>query len=125
MKWQSRRNSVGWFSIRSPERRHAGRSIKVHVVPIPFAILCAFASWRQGFCVSTAAQRGNDDHFVIGVQAMMQAADAVAVHEEADMRVDAILFVNDPVAHYRIAGLEKLQQLREPLDGDNRFIRKC
>ena len=44
---------------------------------------------------SSAAQRGNDDHFVAGLQAMVQAGDAVPVHEETDVRTDSILFVRD------------------------------
>jgi len=44
---------------------------------------------------SSAAQRGNDDHFVAGLQAMVQAGDAVPVHEETDVRADSILFVRD------------------------------
>ena len=56
---------------------------------------------------------------------MVQARYAVPVHEETDMRADAILFVDDPVAHSGIAGLEKLRQLRERLAGDNRFVKNA
>ena len=41
------------------------------------------------------------------------------------MRADAILFVDDPVAHSGVAGLEKLQQLRERLAGDNMFVKNA
>ena len=56
---------------------------------------------------------------------MVQARDAVPVHEETDMRAAAILILNDRVAHTRIAGLEKLRQLRERLAGDNRFVKNA
>jgi hypothetical protein len=87
--------------------------------------LSFFAPLRQGFSASTAAQRGNGDRVVIGLQTMVRARYAVPVHEETDMRAEAILFVNDPVAHSRIAGLEKLLQLRERLAGDNRFVKNA
>ncbi|HYM86756.1 MAG TPA: hypothetical protein VET30_08445, partial [Pseudoxanthomonas sp.] len=63
--------------------------------------------------VSSAAQRGKDDHFVVCLQTMVQASDAVPVHEETNMRANAILFVDNTVAHPRVAGLKKLQQLHE------------
>ena len=56
---------------------------------------------------------------------MVQARYAVPVHEETDMRADAILFLNDRVAHSGIAGLEKLRQLRERLADDNRFVKNA
>ena len=56
---------------------------------------------------------------------MVQARDAVPVHEETDMRADAIRLVDDPVAHTRKAGLETLRQLRERLAGDNRFVKNA
>jgi len=87
--------------------------------------LSFFAPLRQGFSASTAAQRGNDDHFVIGLQAIVQARYAVPVHKETNMQAGAILFVNDPVAHSRIAGLKKLRQLRKRLADDNRFVKNA
>ena len=56
---------------------------------------------------------------------MVQARGAVPVHEETDMRADAIPFVNDPVAHTRMARLEKLRQLCERLAGDNMFVKNA
>jgi hypothetical protein len=87
--------------------------------------LSFFAPLRQGFSASTAAQRGNDDRVVIGLQTMARVRYAVPVDEETDMRADAIPFVNDPVAHSGIAGLEKLRQLRERLAGDNMFVKNA
>ena len=66
----------------------------------------AINAWQEGFgderfrrsikdFVASAAQRGNDDHFIASLQAMVQAGDAVAVHEETDVRADSILFVRD------------------------------
>jgi len=56
---------------------------------------------------------------------MVQARYAVPVHKETNMQAGAILFVNDPVAHTRKAGLETLRQLRERLAGDNRFVKNA
>ena len=56
---------------------------------------------------------------------MVRARYAVPVHEETDMRPDAILFVHNAVAHSRVAGLEKLQQLRERLADDNMFVKNA
>ena len=80
---------------------------------------------RQGFSASTTDQLGNDDRVVIGLQTMARVRYAVPVDEETDMRADAILFLNDRVAHSGIAGLEKLRQLRERLAGDNMFVKNA
>ena len=56
---------------------------------------------------------------------MVQARDAIPVYEETDMRADANLFLNDRVAHTRIARLEKVRQLRERLAADNMFVKNA
>ncbi len=56
---------------------------------------------------------------------MVQAGVAVPVHEETDVRPDAILFVHNAVAHSRVAGLEKFLQLRERLADDNMFVKNA
>ena len=58
---------------------------------------------------SAAAQRGDDHDFVVCTQDMVDTSSHVAVDEKADVRANAILFIDDAVAHAWVAPIENIE----------------
>ena len=59
---------------------------------------------------SAAAQRGDDHDFVVCTQGMVETSSHVAVDEKTDVRANAILFIDDAVAHAWVAPIENIEQ---------------
>jgi hypothetical protein len=62
------------------------------------------------FNASAAAQRRDDHDFVVCTQDMVEASSHVAIDEKADVRANAMLFIDNAVAHAWVAPIKNVEQ---------------